>query len=73
MNFIKLLPLVVMISWSSSAGFAEIPPARAAPYEKQVKALLNSLRDVTGVPAYSVAVVHKGALVASVADVYRAV
>lgn len=36
-------------------------------YEQELTKLLNSLNDVTGVPGFSVAVVHKGKLVASVA------
>lgn len=36
-------------------------------YEQELTKLLNSLNEVTGVPGFSVAVVHKGKLVASVA------
>ena len=35
-------------------------------YEQELTKLLSTLKNITGVPAFSVAVVHKGELVASV-------
>jgi len=39
-------------------------------YEQELTRLLSALKDVTGIPAFSVAVVHKGELVASVSTGY---
>ncbi len=39
-------------------------------YEQELTKLLSALKKVTGIPAFSVAVVHKGALVASVSTGY---
>ena len=39
-------------------------------YEQELTKLLSTLKNVTGVPAFSVAVVHKGELVASVSTGY---
>ncbi|MUH72267.1 serine hydrolase domain-containing protein [Psychrosphaera haliotis] len=39
-------------------------------FEQEIKTLLNSLREITKVPGYSVAVVHQGITVASVATGY---
>jgi serine beta-lactamase-like protein LACTB, mitochondrial len=41
--------------------------ADSTPYEQQVSQLFNSLIEVTAVPAFSVAIVHHGKLVAAVA------
>lgn len=52
----------------SFANTANVNPSKGlSPYEKELTKLLNSLNTVTGVPGFSVAVTHKGKLVASVA------
>ena len=45
----------------------ETVPETANNYQQQLTSLLTSLNDVTGVPGFSVAIIHKGKLVASVA------
>lgn len=68
---ISLTALFGLSTMSLSLPAAELPQNRSpSTYQQQVERLLQSLVDVTEVPAFSVAIVHRGELVASVAAGY---
>lgn len=67
----KLVRLICLIGPSIMAPWvcAEelFQPQSTTPYQQQAELLLQSLVDVTEVPAFSMAIVHRGELVAAVA------
>jgi CubicO group peptidase (beta-lactamase class C family) len=68
---ISLAALFGLSAMSLSLSAEELLQSRSTvTYQQQVEKLLQSLIDVTEVPAFSVAIVHRGELVASVAAGY---
>lgn len=74
MKSIKPLLLIIMVSLLSMTGpftgFANdntVSSQQGANFKLKAEKLLEELRQVTGVPAYSIAVAHKGELIASIA------
>ncbi len=69
MRLLNKIILLTTLWFCSSPNLAEAnAPERAkTPYEQQLKLMLDDLVGVTAVPAFSVAIVHRGQLVAAVA------
>ncbi|MEP1445738.1 MAG: serine hydrolase domain-containing protein [Paraglaciecola sp.] len=62
-----LLACIIYMPKSAANNHHETQHQSGQNYERQLTKLLSSMNDVTGVPSFSVAVVHKGKLIASVA------
>ncbi|MBU1308576.1 MAG: beta-lactamase family protein [Gammaproteobacteria bacterium] len=66
---IMLFSIGLLSAWSQARQTqpTAVTPADSTPYEQQESQLFNSLIEITAVPAFSVAIVHRGKLLAAVA------
>lgn len=69
-RLINVLILTVFFLSLSNASAQEVTQQTKTQYQIELTKLLSNLNKVTGVPAFSVAVIHQGKLVASVATGY---